>query len=107
MLASVCALESDSRWSARDPDSERSEGYCHSALSRREREVVWLVADGRTNEEIAERLCISLRTAKNHMSNIMRKIGTRNRTELASIFWRNEMSRTASQQPSQSLRHAS
>lgn len=54
-------------------------------LSVREAEVVHLVAEGLTNAEIAQRLVLSTRTAQNHVSNAMKKVGVRNRTELARI----------------------
>jgi len=52
-------------------------------LSRREQEVLRLVAEGLSNAEIAERLVISIRTAGNHVSNILTKLGLRSRTEAA------------------------
>lgn len=53
------------------------------ALSVREVEVVQLVADGATNEEIAARLVLSPRTIQSHVKAATEKTGTRNRTELA------------------------
>lgn len=52
-------------------------------LSVREVEVVQLVADGGTNEEIADQLVLSPRTIQSHVEHAMRKTETRNRTELA------------------------
>ena len=52
-------------------------------LSPREREIVELVAAGKTNKEIAALLVISLNTVKAHLGNIMGKLGVRNRVELA------------------------
>ena len=52
-------------------------------LSQRENQVLSLVARGCTNREIADELCISLNTVKTHVSNIMDKLGVRNRVELA------------------------
>jgi pimeloyl-ACP methyl ester carboxylesterase/DNA-binding CsgD family transcriptional regulator len=43
-------------------------------LSRREREVLQLVADGRANEEIAERLHLSIRTVERHLANVYSKL---------------------------------
>ncbi|MBV9212717.1 MAG: response regulator transcription factor [Actinobacteria bacterium] len=52
-------------------------------LSRRELEVVELVVEGLTNEEIAKRLHLSHRTAQAHVAAAMRKLGARSRTQLA------------------------
>lgn len=52
-------------------------------LSARELEVLRLVAAGRSNREIADRLVISIRTVKKHVENIHGKLGASNRTEAA------------------------
>lgn len=52
-------------------------------LSPREIEVLQLVARGLDNGEIAEKLCISPRTAKNHVSSILAKLGVPNRIQAA------------------------
>lgn len=54
-------------------------------LSRRELEVLRLVAEGLSNAEIAARLFISTKTAGNHVSNILTKLGLRSRTEAAAF----------------------
>lgn len=58
------------------------ESETHTSLSERELQVVELVADGLTNEKIAEKLEISKRTVDNHISNILSKTSTHNRVEL-------------------------
>lgn len=52
------------------------------ALTDREREVMALVAEGLTNDEIAERLFVSRLTAKTHVSRAMVKLGARDRIQL-------------------------
>ncbi len=54
----------------------------HMTLSAREMEIIDLVADGLTNQEIAERLTISKRTVDNHVSNMFTKTGSKNRVAL-------------------------
>jgi DNA-binding CsgD family transcriptional regulator len=55
----------------------------HEALTRRESEVLALLACGRTNREIAERLIISAKTVEHHVSQILGKLGLRSRAEAA------------------------
>jgi DNA-binding CsgD family transcriptional regulator len=51
-------------------------------LTSREREIVWLVADGMSNKEIATMLFLSVRTVEFHISNALRKLGCATRVEL-------------------------
>jgi DNA-binding NarL/FixJ family response regulator len=60
-------------------EGENSE---YDQLTDREREVLQLVAEGRTNREIADMLVISVKTVLRHRTNIMEKLGFHNRTEL-------------------------
>jgi DNA-binding NarL/FixJ family response regulator len=57
------------------------------ALTEREREVMALVAEGLTNDEIAERLVVSRLTAKTHVSRAMVKLGARDRIQLVVIAY--------------------
>ncbi len=50
-------------------------------LSEREREVILLIAEGLSNQEIADRLFISLATVKTHINNIFNKLGVSNRMQ--------------------------
>ena len=68
----------------RDNDKEKIE-----SLTRREVEVLILVANGMFNKEIATTLNISERTVKNHISNIFKKIDVADRTQAAVFAIRN------------------
>jgi NarL family two-component system response regulator LiaR len=56
-----------------------------SDLSRREREVLALIAQGLNNDEIAEQLVISPATARHHVSACIQKLGAANRTQAAAL----------------------
>ena len=58
-------------------------GETIETLSEREREVLNLLADGLSNQEIAEVLVISERTVRNHVGNILGKLHLANRTQAA------------------------
>jgi DNA-binding NarL/FixJ family response regulator len=64
----------------RMPDTSRLE-----LLSDRERDVLALVGEGLSNQEIAERLYMSPLTAKTHVSRILQKFGARDRAQLVVI----------------------
>jgi DNA-binding NarL/FixJ family response regulator len=53
------------------------------ALTEREREIARLIAAGASNPEIARRLFLSRKTVERHVSNVLKKVGARNRAELA------------------------
>lgn len=55
-------------------------------ISERELEIIQLVAQGRSNKEIADALFISLQTVKDHNSRIYRKLDVSNRVQLTNLF---------------------
>jgi two-component system, NarL family, response regulator LiaR len=57
-------------------------------LSEREMETLHLIAEGLNNSEIAERLTISEKTVKSHVSNILSKLHLADRTQAAVYAWR-------------------
>jgi DNA-binding NarL/FixJ family response regulator len=57
-----------------------------SSLSRREEEILRLLANGLTDREIGEALTISTRTVESHVSNVLRKLEARNRAEAAKRY---------------------
>jgi DNA-binding NarL/FixJ family response regulator len=64
-------------------------------LSGRERTVIGLIAEGLSNKEIARELHIAVSTVKNHVHNILRKLGTHRREEAAELALRAERLRLA------------
>jgi NarL family two-component system response regulator LiaR len=70
----------------REPSRERPSA--HAELSEREREVLLLIADGSSNADIAERLGVSEKTVKSHVSNILGKLHLEDRTQAAVFAWR-------------------
>lgn len=55
----------------------------HEQLTEREREILLLIASGKTNQEIADQLFIALKTVKVHVSNILSKLEVKDRTQAA------------------------
>jgi len=62
-----------------------------SILSAREQEIVQLLAEGKSNKEVARTLGISVKTAETHRSNIMRKTGFSSLAELVRFAVRNKI----------------
>ena len=60
-------------------------------LTEREHQVLTLMAEGKTNQEIAEALTLSVGTVRFHVSNILSKLGVSNRTEAVSLALQNEI----------------
>jgi DNA-binding NarL/FixJ family response regulator len=65
------------RWLEEDPEARREE------LTARELEVVKLIAEARTNRQIAKALKVSEKTVESHRGNVLAKLGMRDRVELA------------------------
>ncbi|MEW2429285.1 response regulator transcription factor [Micromonospora sp. NPDC047644] len=73
-----------------DPAAPRTQPI--EALTDREEQVLVAVARGRTNQEIADELYITLSTVKSHVTSLMTKLGVRNRVEVA--MWAYETNRS-------------
>lgn len=69
-------IEDYLRWGDIKP-SEKSNG-----LTPRENEVLQLIAEGNTNQQIADILCISIKTVQSHRSNLMKKLDFHDKSEL-------------------------
>ncbi len=79
LKVSMAFLRSEARLTPLDPDTLRAQ----YGISRRELEILRLVATGKSNKEIGAELYISEGTVKNHLYRIMRKLDVGNRTEIA------------------------
>jgi DNA-binding NarL/FixJ family response regulator len=80
--------------SGRDSTSTRSdsdalspgEAVCFKELTERERDIVSLIAEGKSNQEISDILYLTEGTVKNHITRILSKCALRDRTQLA-VMW--------------------
>jgi two-component system, NarL family, nitrate/nitrite response regulator NarL len=75
LLRRIATLAAERRWPA-EP----------ARLTSREREILDLVDQGLSNKEIARRLCIEIRTVKNHVHNILDKLNVHRRGEAAALM---------------------
>ncbi len=64
-----------------------------AVLTEREREILGLLVDGLGNKEIAQRLCISESTVRNHLHNVLYKLHLENRVQLAIYAYRQSLAR--------------
>ncbi|WP_413476107.1 response regulator [Latilactobacillus fuchuensis] len=71
--------------------SHQSEVQLYEDLTNREREVLGLIAKGRSNQEIADELFITLKTVKTHVSNILAKLQVEDRTQAAIYAIKNHL----------------
>jgi DNA-binding NarL/FixJ family response regulator len=78
---------------ARQPDPTRPPAGALEQLTVREREVLALIATGLSNTEIAERLIMSVPTAKTHVSRILAKLGARDRAQLVVLAFQSGLVR--------------
>jgi DNA-binding NarL/FixJ family response regulator len=73
------------------PARSRAAAAARNQLSERELDIARSIARGRTNQEIAAELFISLSTVKTHIARIQGKLGVRNRVEIAAWSWENRI----------------
>jgi len=70
---------------------KQQEDPLHEQLTSREQEILLLLAEGKTNQEIAEELYIALKTVKVHVSNILSKLQVSDRTQAVVYAFKNEL----------------
>lgn len=70
---------------------QRSSRGEHDGITAREKEVLLLIAEGKSNQEIADELHIGIKTVKTHVSNLLMKLELGDRTQLAIYAHRNGM----------------
>jgi two-component system, NarL family, response regulator LiaR len=63
----------------------------HEELTPRELEILGLIAQGRTNQEISDQLFITVKTVKTHITQILSKLGVEDRTQAAVYAHRNKL----------------
>ena len=73
------------------PSPKDLPGTLRERLTSREREIVQLLAEGKSSKEVASSLCISVKTAETHRANIMRKLQLHTVTELVRYAVRNQI----------------
>jgi DNA-binding NarL/FixJ family response regulator len=78
---------------APEPANGGPDELAEFGLTSREREVLTLIADGRSNGQIADELVISRKTASVHVSNILAKLGVSTRVEAAALAHRRGLTR--------------
>ncbi|MFC6316025.1 response regulator [Lapidilactobacillus achengensis] len=71
--------------------SQKSQPQLYEDLTAREREVLMLIAKGKSNKEIADELFITLKTVKTHVSNILAKLQVEDRTQAAIYAFKHKL----------------
>lgn len=85
ILAAIRAVHAGSRWIPAHIAKQLADRVSRAQLSVRETEILQLIARGLRNREIGEKLFISENTVRNHILNLLQKLGTTHRTEAVAL----------------------
>lgn len=88
--AAVTSLVFEDFYNA-EKEGKKRERKIAKGLTARESEVLELIASGKTNQEVADSLFISIKTVETHKANILDKLGLRNMTELIKYAIKNNI----------------
>ena len=88
VIAAVRLLHAGERWIPSHIARQLADRVARHQLSARELEILQLIANGQKNREIAETLCISENTVRNHVNNLLEKLDSRDRTAAVTIAMR-------------------
>ncbi|PFS11983.1 DNA-binding response regulator [Bacillus cereus] len=72
---------------------QKKEQLLHEELTERESEILLLIAEGKSNQEIADELFIALKTVKTHVSNILNKLNVSDRTQAVIYAFRHQLTK--------------
>lgn len=94
-MTALCSASRGERYVSRSiiktckPDYDKVPAWgTLESLTQREREVLYWIANGLTNVEIARRMILSEKTVKNHVSHILDKLDMKDRTKAAALAWK-------------------
>ncbi|GGG74892.1 response regulator [Edaphobacter dinghuensis] len=88
VIAVVRRVYEGERWIPPHIAQQLADRVARDQLSNREVEILQLIANGMKNREIANTLCISQHTVRNHVNNVLEKLNSRDRTEAVTIALR-------------------
>ncbi|MGE7882434.1 response regulator [Bacillus sp. NPDC094077] len=72
---------------------QKKEQPLHEELTEREYEILLLIAEGKSNQEVADELFIALKTVKTHVSNILNKLHVSDRTQAVIYAFRHQLTK--------------
>jgi DNA-binding NarL/FixJ family response regulator len=89
-LLKICSKIKRAKKKTRSPAGKPLDTETENRLSKREQEILNLLADGLSNKEIGAKLELSPFTVRNHLAHVFEKLKVRSRTEAAIAYLRTE-----------------